>query len=178
MQTSKPEALYDELAERIHAGDGPGTQQVYRQLVNAGCPRQEILSQISRLIEKRGLDKPSTNVMGEIRWPKPQPMEPSQTEAHQNSGARPDATTGDAADQWQDVSAGRTSRNPEIAWTEPDRAQRAGGSSELSPERQETAASGYPGEALISHKGAGDHENAIQSFEECRGIFVGISRPS
>ena len=60
MQTSKPEELYDELARRIHAEDGPGTQQVYRQLVNAGCLRQEILSQISRLIEKRGLDKAST----------------------------------------------------------------------------------------------------------------------
>ena len=177
MQTSKPEELYDELAKRIHAEDGPGTQKVYRQLVNAGCPRQEILSQISRLIEKRGLDKPPTNVMGEIRWPKLQPIEPSQTEAHQNSGARPDAATVNAAGQWQDVSAGRTSRNREIARTEPDRAQRAGGSSELSPEPQETAASGYPGKALISHKGAGDRENAIQSFEQSRGIFFGNITP-
>ena len=77
MQTSKPEELYDELARRIHAEDGPGTQQVYRQLVNAGCLRQEILRQISRLIEKRGLDKACTNVVGEIRWPKPQRMEPA-----------------------------------------------------------------------------------------------------
>jgi hypothetical protein len=177
VQTSKPEELYDELAKRIRAEDGPGTQQVYRQLVNAGCPRQEILSQISRLIEKRGLDKASTNVMGEIRWPKPQPMEPSQAEAQQNSGARPGAATGDAADQWQDVSAGRTSRNPEMAWTEPDTPQRAGGSSGLSPERQETAFSGYSREALINHKGVGDDENAIQSFEECRGIFSGSITP-
>jgi len=177
VQTSKPEELYDELARRIHAEDGPGTQQVYRQLVNAGCLRQEILSQISRLIEKRGLDKASTNVVGEIRWPKPQRMEPSKTEPHQNSGARPDAPIGNAADQWPYARAEGTSPSPEIAWSEPDRAQRAGGSSELSPERQETAASGYPGEALISHKNAGDHENAIQSFEECRGIFSGNITP-
>ena len=177
MQTSKPEELYDELARRIHAEDGPGTQQVYRQLVNAGCLRQEILRQISRLIEKRGLDKACTNVVGEIRWPKPQRMEPSKTEPHQNSGARPDAPIGNAADQWPYARAESTSPSPEIAWTEPDRAQRAGGSSELSPERQETAASGYPGEALISHKNAGDHENAIQSFEECRGIFFGNITP-
>ena len=177
MQISKPEELYDELAKRIDAEDGPGTRQVYRQLLDAGCPRQEILSQISRLTEKRGLDNPPAKVTEEIRWPKPQPMEPSQAEAQQNSGARPDAATGDAADQWQGVSAGRTSRNPEMAWTEPNTPQRAGGSSGLSPERQESAFSGYSREALISHKGVGDHENAIQSFEECRGIFSGSITP-
>ncbi len=40
-----------------------------------------------------GLDAGLAKVTEEIRWPKPQPMEPSQAEAQQNSGARPDAAT-------------------------------------------------------------------------------------
>ena len=49
----QPEELYDELANRIAAEDGPGTKRVFRQLLDAGRPRQEIVSHISRLIEHR-----------------------------------------------------------------------------------------------------------------------------
>ena len=49
----QPEELYDELANRIEAEDGPGTKRVFRQLLDSGRPRQEIVSHISRLIEQQ-----------------------------------------------------------------------------------------------------------------------------
>src|SRR5437588_1529619 len=137
------EELYDELANRIEAEDGPGTKRVFRQLLDAGRPRQEIVSHISRLIEQRTPDKTHANDSEEIRWPKPQSL---------------------------DGSADRLSLNPEIARTEADPIRRAGTSYELSPEPQITAGSEQL-EKPLSQTAAGEREDAIKGFEEPRGAL-------
>src|SRR5438045_9725566 len=131
------EELYDELANRIRAEDGPGTKRVFRQLLDAGRPRAEIISHISRLIEQRSPDKTLANGSEEIRWPKPESIEPSQIEEHKEPSAWPNTPKSNAADQRLDGSAERTSLNPEIAATQAGPVQRAGAS--LSPELQITA---------------------------------------
>ena len=165
----QPEELYDELAKRIEAEDGAGTKRVFRQLLDAGRPRQEIVSHISRLIEQRSPDKTLANGSEEIRWPKPQSLEPSQIEAHNKPSALPNTPVSNAADQRLDRSAERTSLNPEIARTEADPVQRAGTSYELSPEPQITAGSEQPKKPLISQTAAGEREDAIKGLEERRG---------
>ena len=72
--------------------------EFFRQLL-AGRPRQEIVSQISRLIENRGLDKAIANGTEEIRWPKRQSMEPNPTGAHKKPIAWPTTSIRNAADQ-------------------------------------------------------------------------------
>jgi hypothetical protein len=107
------EELYDELANRIRAEDGPGTKRVFRQLLDAGRPRAEIISRISRLIEQRSPDKTLTNGSEEIPWPKRQSLEPSQVEEHNQPSAWTDTPRSNAADQRLDGSAERTSLNPD-----------------------------------------------------------------
>jgi len=139
----QPEELYDELAKRIQAEDGPGTKRVFRQLLDAGRPRQEVVSHISRLIEQRPPDKTHANASEEIRWPKPQSL---------------------------DGSADTPSLNPEIARAEADPIQRAGTSDELSREPQKTAGSERL-ENPLSQTAAGEREDAIKGFEEPRGAL-------
>jgi len=122
----QPEELYDELANRIRAEDGPGTKRVFRQLLDAGRPRAEIISRISRLIEQRSPDKTLANGSEEIRWPKPESIEPSQIEEHKEPSAWPNTPISNAADQRLDGSAERTLLNPEIPRTPADPVQRAG----------------------------------------------------
>ena len=165
----KPEELYDELATRIQAEDGPGTKRVFRQLLDAGRPRPEIISRISRLIEQRSADKTLANGSEEIRWPKPQSLNPSQVEEHNQPSAWPNTPISNAADQRLDSSAERTSLNPEIPGTPADPVQRAGTSYERSPESETTAVWEQPEKPLVDQRAAGDPENAIQSFEERRG---------
>jgi hypothetical protein len=58
VQTSeKSEELYDELAKQIDAGDDAGARRVFQELLTTGLARQEIVSQISRLIENRSAGK-------------------------------------------------------------------------------------------------------------------------
>jgi hypothetical protein len=177
VQTSKPEELYDELVKRIHAEDGSGAREIYRQLLDAGRPRQEIVSEISRCIEKQSPDKTQANVLHEIRWPKPQSLEPSQTEAHQKANTWPDTPIRAAADRRLDVRAERTLLSTDILRAEPDTAHRAGAACELGPEPQKIPVSGHRKKPLISRKGPGDGENAIQSFEEHRGTLSGNIMP-
>jgi len=135
----QPEELYDELANRIAAEDGPGTKRVFRQLLDAGRPRQEIVSHISRLVEQRRPDKNLANDSEEIRGPKLQSIEPSQSEEHEKPSAWRNTPISNAADQRLDGNEERTSLNPEIAATQAGPVQRAGTSDELSPEPQITA---------------------------------------
>src|SRR5438270_4246691 len=165
----QPEELYDELAKRIEAEDGAGTKRVFRQLLDAGRPRAEIISRISRLIEQRSPDKTLANGSEEIRWPKPESIEPSQIEEHKEPSAWPNTPISNAADQRLDGSAERTLLNPEIPRTPADPVQRAGMSYELSPGPQITALPEQPEEPLLDQNAAGDPENAIRSFEERRG---------
>ena len=72
MQTSeKSEELYDELAKQIDAGDDAGARRVFQELLTTGLARQEIVSQISRLIENRSAGKTTPNGTEEIRWLRP-----------------------------------------------------------------------------------------------------------
>src|SRR5437764_11792729 len=146
----RPEELDDEPANRREAEDGSGTKRVFRQLLDAGRPRQEIVSHISRLIEQRRPDKTLANGSEEIGWPKPQSIEPSQIEEHKEPSAWPNTPISNAADQRLDGSAERTSSNPEISGTPADPVQRAGMSYELSPGPQITAGSEQPKKPLIS----------------------------
>ena len=47
------EELYGELAKRIHAKDDEGVRRVFRELLDAGRSRQEIMSEIVRLIDAK-----------------------------------------------------------------------------------------------------------------------------
>ena len=165
----QPEELYDELAKRIEAEDGAGTKRVFRQLLDAGRPRQEIVSHISRLIEQRSPDKTLANGSEEIRWPKPQSLKPSQVEEQRKPSAWPNTPISNAADQRLDGSAERTLLNPEIPGTPANPVQRAGTSYELSPEPQITAGSEQPEKPLMRQTAGGERENAIKGFEEPRG---------
>jgi hypothetical protein len=173
----QPEELYHELANRIAAEDGPGTKRVFRQLLDAGRPRQEIVTHISRLIEQRRPDKTLANDSEEIGGPKPQSIEPSQSEEHKKPSAWPNTPISNAADQRLDGKEERTSLSPEIAATQAGPVQRAGTSDELSPEPQITAVSEEPEEPLVHQKAAGDPENAIRSVEEPRGASPGNMMP-
>jgi hypothetical protein len=163
------EELYDELANRIRAEDGPGTKRVFRQLLDAGRPRAEIISRISRLIEQRSPDKTLTNGSEEIPWPKRQSLEPSQVEEHNQPSAWTDTPRSNAADQRLDGSAERTSLNPEIPGAPADPVQPAGTSYEVSPEPQMTAGPEQPEKPLMRQTAGGERENAIKGFEEPRG---------
>ena len=162
------EELYDELANRIRAEDGPGTKRVFRQLLDAGRPRAEIISRISRLIEQRSPDKTLANGSEKIRWPKLQSLEPSQVEEQRKPSAWTDTPVSNAADQRLDGSAERTSLNP-ILGAPADPVQPAGTSYELSPEPQITAGSEQPEKPLMRQTAGGERENAIKGFEEPRG---------
>ena len=164
----QPEELYDELANRIRAEDGPGTKRVFRQLLDAGRPRAEIISRISRLIEQRSPDKTLANGSEEIRWPKLQSLEPSQVEEQRKPSAWTDTPVSNAADQRLDGSAERTSLNP-ILGAPADPVQPAGTSYELSPEPQITAGSEQPEKPLMRQTAGGERENAIKGLEEPRG---------
>ena len=76
----KLEELYGELAKRIHAKDDEGVRRVFRELLDTGRSRQEIVSEIVRLIEAKPLNGGENfdNGTGARRA-----FEPSQTEWRQ-----------------------------------------------------------------------------------------------
>src|SRR5439155_25720675 len=82
------EGLYDELAKRIHAKDDEGVRRVFRELLDAGRSRQEIMSEIVRLIDAKppNLDENSGKGTGARRA-----FEPSQTEWRQKRSTWPDS---------------------------------------------------------------------------------------
>ena len=58
---------YDDLADRIHAGDDTGARRVFHELQKTGRSRQEIVAKVSHLIERRGPDGAPGNSTGERR---------------------------------------------------------------------------------------------------------------
>ena len=66
MAPENPKALYDELAERIRAQDDTGARRVFHELQKTGRSRQEIVAEVSRLIENVSADKPLGTSTGEI----------------------------------------------------------------------------------------------------------------
>jgi hypothetical protein len=109
-----PKALYDELAERIRAQDDTGARRVFHELQKTGRSRQEIVAEVSRLIEKRIADKSLGKGTGEIPWLRHQ--EPS-TWSH---------TPIDGPQRRPGRPAAETPSESEIPRTDADTGQRAG----------------------------------------------------
>ena len=151
MQTSeKSVELYDELAKQIDAGDDAGARRVFQELLTTGLARQEIVSQISRLIENRSAGKTTPNGTEEIRWLRPHgSTRASRTQEHKHRF---------------DISAEKPPPSPEIARTDADPAQHAGEASEFSPEPQ-AAPSGEPERPISKRNTAVDQKIAIESDE-------------
>ena len=54
MQVSEnSDELYDELTNKIEAGDDPAARRVFQELLKTGRSRQEVVIQVSRMIEER-----------------------------------------------------------------------------------------------------------------------------
>ena len=119
----KLEELYGELAKRIHAKDDEGVRRVFRELLDTGRSRQEIVSEIVRLVEAKPLNGGENfdNGTGARRA-----FEPSQTEWRQKPSiwaGRP-ATSG-AGQQGFGFGAEKIPPSPEPAQPESGPAQRA-----------------------------------------------------
>lgn len=167
--------LYDELAERIRAKDDTGVRQVFRELLEAGRPRQEILDEVARLIHGPSKGRSFTNDMEELRWVKPQrSSEPSQSEEHKKPNAWSISPIKGTDRQRLDVSAEKTALGTQITQTGADSAQRTGASSEFIPEPQTSAVSGQPEKPLTDQKAAANVENAVESVEARRGGSFGM----
>jgi hypothetical protein len=157
--------LYDELADRLDAQDDTGARRVFHELQKTGRSRQEIVAQVSRLIEKRREDKPLGKSTGEIPWLRHR--EPS-TWSH-TPFIRPQHRF--------DIPVAGTSGEPELPPTGDDTSQRAGAPDERSPAPQPTAASGVPEQPLTNQKTIAHTENAIHSGEWRQGALFENIRP-
>ena len=178
MQTSEnAKELYDELAERIQAQDDTGARRAFRELQKTGRSRQEIVTQVSLLLEKRGGGMSVAKGTEEIPWLRPRrSIEPSPAEVHQKPSAWSHTPIKDTQHRF-DIPVEKTSPRPEIAPTDADRDRHAVAPHELNPDPQATAVSGEPEKPLTNEKAAADGENATQSFKERRGAFFGDTLP-
>ena len=115
------EGLYDELAKRIHAKDDEGVRRVFRELLVTGRSRQEIMSEIVRLIDAKppNFGENSDKGTGARRA-----FEPSQTEWRQKPSTWPDSRARNGAGQ-QGFGAEKIPPRPELAPPESAPAQRA-----------------------------------------------------
>jgi hypothetical protein len=178
VQTSEnAKELYDELAERIHAQDDTGARRAFRELQKTGRSRQEIVTQVSLLLEKRGGGISVAKGTEEISWLRPRrSIEPSPAE-HQKPSAWSHTPIKDTQHRF-DIPVEKTSPRPEIAPIDADRARHAVAPHEPNPNPQAIAVSGEPEKPLTKQKPAADGENAIQSLEENRGVaFFGDILP-
>src|SRR6185437_2201139 len=148
VQTSEnANELYDELAERIHAQDDTGARRVFRELQKTGRSRQEIVTQVSLLLEKRGGGMSVAKGTEEISWLRPRrSIEPSPAE-HQKPSAWSHTPIRDAHHRF-DIPLEKTSPRPEIAPTNADRDRHAVAPHELNPDPQATAVAGEREKAL------------------------------
>ena len=149
--------LYDELAERIRAQDGTGARRVFHELQKSGRSRQEIVAEVSRLIENGSADKPLGRSTGEIPWighPKPSIWSHTPIDGPQHRFDRPAAeTTGEL----------------KIPRTEADKGQGAAAPDEHSPAPQ--APAGVPEQPLANQKPVAHTENANRSLERRQGAL-------
>jgi hypothetical protein len=63
--------LYEELANKIEARDDPAARRAFQELLKTGRSRQEIVIQVSRVIEKRSAGNPGVSGTRETNWLKP-----------------------------------------------------------------------------------------------------------
>jgi len=104
VQASDVEQLYRELATHMHAKHEKGVRRVFRELLETGRPREEVLAGVIRLLD----DKPRPEHQApngiEQRWPTEAPptLERSLADHQEHPRACPDTSTRlahDAADQ-------------------------------------------------------------------------------
>src|SRR5215472_13342640 len=176
MQISEgPDELYNELANKIEARDDPAARRVFRELLRTGRSRQEIVIQVSRVIEKRSAGNTGISGSGQTSWVRPhRSFGARQLDGFKKPRAWPDSPTANGADQHRfDVE--KTSLG--VARTDADPAQRADVPSQLSPEPQTIAASADSEKSVSEHKTAGVHERAIETLEDRpEPLFEDISR--
>ena len=91
------EGLYDDLAKRIHAKDDEGVRRVFRELLDAGRSRQEIMSEIVRLIDAKPQNHGENSDKGIVGARRA--FEPSQTEWRQKPSTWPDSRARNGAGQ-------------------------------------------------------------------------------
>ena len=105
--------LYEELADRMRAQDDAGARRVFHELQKTGRSRQEIVAEVSRLMEGRSADKPLGRNAGESPWlghQKPSTWSHTPINGPQHRFDRP---------------AAETTEEPEIPRTDADTGQRA-----------------------------------------------------
>jgi hypothetical protein len=158
--------LYEELANKIEARDDPAARRAFQELLKTGRSRQEIVIQVSRVIEKRNAGNPGVSGTRETSWLKPhRSFGASQVEGLKKPSAWSDTPTTYGTDQHA-FGIGVEKASLGIARTDTDPAQRADVPSQLSPKPQTIAASADPEKPISEHKTADVREPAIERFEE------------
>jgi len=163
--------LYDELTNKIEAGDDPAARRVFQELLKTGRSRQEVVIQVSRIIEERSAGNSGVSGTKETSWLRPhRSFGASQLEGPKKPSAWADTATENGADQHRlDSDVEKTSLG--IARTDTDPAQRADVPSQLSPEPQTIAPSADSEKPISEHKTADVSEPAIERLEEPRDPF-------
>ena len=172
MQVSEnSDELYDELTNKIEAGDDPAARRVFQELLKTGRSRQEVVIQVSRMIEERSAGNSGVSGTKETSWLRPhRSFGASQLEGPKKPSAWADTATENGADQHRlDSDVEKTSLG--IARTDTDPAQRADVPSQLSPEPQTIAPSADSEKPISEHKTADVSEPAIERLEEPRDPF-------
>ena len=169
MQISEnSDELYDELTNKIEAGDDPAARRVFQELLKTGRSRQEVVIQVSRIIEERSAGNSGVSGTKETSWLRPhRSFGASQLEGPKKPSAWADTATENGADQHRlDSDVEKTSLG--IARTDTDPVQRADVPSQLSPEPQTIAPSADSEKPISEHKTADVREPAIEG----RGVAL------
>jgi len=163
--------LYEELANKIEARDDPAARRAFQELLKTGRSRQEVVIQVSRMIEERSAGNSGVSGTKETSWLRPhRSFGASQLEGPKKPSAWADTATENGADQHRlDSDVEKTSLG--IARTDTDPAQRADVPSQLSPEPQTIAPSADSEKPISEHKTADVREPAIERLEEPRDPF-------
>ena len=147
--------LYDELADRIRAQDDAAARRVFHELQNTGRSRQEIVAEVSRLIENGSADRPLGRSAREIPWQKhPEPSIWSHTPIK-------------GPQQRFDTPATETSGEPKIPRTDADTGQGTGAPNE----HRSGADSGLAEQPPTNQKAVAQTENANRSLERPQGAL-------
>ena len=167
--------LYEELANKIEARDDPAARRAFQELLKTGRSRQEIVIQVSRVIEKRSAGNPGVSGTRETSWLRPHRSSgASQDDGLKKPRAWSDTPTTNGTDQdGFGIGIEKVSRG--IARTDTDPAQPADVPSQLSPKPQTIAASADPEKPISEHKTADVREPAIEPLEERAPFLRDIS---
>jgi hypothetical protein len=161
------ECLFGELATYMHAKDEKGIRRVFRELLDTGRSRAEIMSEVIRLLDKNpsAADQRS-NGTGQHRLTEPKTsVGPSQVERHQSPMAWPDI-----APQFSTGAADRKALSPssEQVPLEPGFWQETSRDQQEHPNASQSESSPYPVLEPNSNPGKGASAKG-QANESTRG---------